>query len=104
MVAPYKHTPEILELSDNCRNEMMELTGKSMQILKEKVASQGFNCGINVGRIAGAGLVDHVHMHIVPRWAGDVNFMPVFGEVKSIPEYLLDTFDRLAGDFSGICS
>lgn len=100
MVSPYKHTPEILALSETCRAEMLTLVGSSMKILTGLLDCEGFNCGMNFGRVAGAGLKDHTHFHVVPRWSGDFNFMPILGETKSMPEYLEETYDRLIGEFS----
>jgi ATP adenylyltransferase len=99
MVVCNSHTPNILELSSSCRDEMMSLCAKSMDILKEQIDAQGFNCGMNFGRIAGAGVEDHFHLHVVPRWAGDTNFFPVLADTKSMPEYLEKTYDRLAEAF-----
>ncbi len=102
MVVPNAHTPSLLELTDSCRSEILLLAGKSKSILEETIGSQGFNCGWNIGQIAGAGVRDHFHLHIVPRWAGDVNFFPVLSDTKSIPEYLGQTYDRLVGAFAKI--
>lgn len=99
MIVPFKHTAEMGELGDACLEEMMRLTGKAMDVLEKKMESQGFNCGMNFGRVAGAGITDHLHMHVVPRWVGDVNFFPVLGSTKSMPEYLEETYDRLVKGF-----
>jgi len=99
MVVPYEHTADINSLSGSCRDEMLCLTGKCMDVLTEAIESQGFNCGMNFGRIAGAGIKDHVHMHVVPRWSGDVNFFPVLGDTKCLPEYLEKTYERLESSF-----
>lgn len=99
MVVPNEHTPEISALTDACKAEIMSLAGLSMKVLTEAIEAQGFNCGMNCGRIAGAGVKDHFHMHVVPRWAGDVNFFPVLADTKSLPEYLEKTYDRLVGSF-----
>ena len=74
---------------------MMALTRRSVNLLKEAFKPDGFNIGINMGRVAGAGIADHVHQHVVPRWSGDTNFMPVLADVKVLPEHLLETADRL---------
>lgn len=102
MVVTNRHTPDLLQLSGECRDEMMSVVGKVMNIMKEVFESQGFNCGMNFGRIAGAGVEDHFHMHIVPRWAGDTNFFPVLADTKSLPEYLEKTYEKLIGAFKKI--
>jgi len=65
----------------------------------DALKAEGINCGINVGRVAGAGIIDHVHLHVVPRWNGDTNFLPIFSDARSMPEYLTETYDRLAEGF-----
>ena len=95
MAVPNRHIGDFEELTVTEIAAVMSLVQRSIIVLKKAVAAQGFNIGVNIGREAGAGLVDHVHVHIVPRWGGDTNFMPVFGEVKVINEHLRDTFDRL---------
>ena len=94
MAVPYKHTNELNELEKNEREELFDLTIKCKNILGVFKPS-GFNIGMNLGRAAGAGIDDHLHFHIVPRWDGDNNFMPVLGNIKIIPEYLQDTYDKL---------
>lgn len=96
MVAPLRHVGDLLELSDDEALEIHRLAGQGMAALAETFRPQGYNLGWNLGRIAGAGLVDHVHMHVVPRWAGDTNFMPVLADVKVLPEHLADTRRKLA--------
>jgi ATP adenylyltransferase len=95
LIAPYRHTADLSELSDEEGLEMMQLVGKSIRALREAFRPDGINVGVNQGTAAGAGIADHVHMHIVPRWNGDTNFMPVFAEVKVIPEALEATYDKL---------
>jgi len=95
MVAPYRHLPDLNAISPEERSEMMELTARCIPALKEVMHPDGFNIGINLGQTAGAGLQDHVHLHIVPRWNGDTNFMPVIAETKVIPQALHDLWDRL---------
>lgn len=99
MIVPYEHTPDILALSSACRDELMSVCGRSMEIMRKTIGSQGFNCGMNFGRIAGAGVDDHFHLHVVPRWSGDVNFFPVLADTKSLPEYLEKTYDKLIKGF-----
>jgi ATP adenylyltransferase len=96
MVAPYRHEGELGELGDEEALEIHRLGSAALGALAEAMRPQGFNLGWNLGRIAGAGVVDHVHLHVVPRWAGDTNFMPVLADVKVIPEHLLETRKRLA--------
>ena len=96
MVAPSRHVGEFSELGDGEALEVHRLAGQGMGALAQLYGPQGFNVGWNLGRIAGAGVVDHVHMHVVPRWAGDTNFMPVLADVKVLPEHLTETRRRLA--------
>lgn len=95
MIAPYRHLESLEKLSSEERAEMMTWASDSERILREAFQAMGFNIGVNVGRAAGAGIDDHVHMHVVPRWNGDTNFMPVLGETKVIPEHLEETYARL---------
>jgi len=96
LVAPYRHGVAFEELSQDDALEIHRLAGAGLAALRETYAPEGFNLGWNVGRIAGAGVPDHVHLHVVPRWAGDTNFMPVLADVKVIPEHLAATRERLA--------
>lgn len=95
MVAPYAHTGELESLDGETLKEMMLLVAKSIRALRRTMNPQGFNIGANLGRVAGAGVDDHVHIHIVPRWGGDTNFMPVLAETRMIPELLPQTYDGL---------
>jgi ATP adenylyltransferase len=97
MVAPNRHEGEFSELDAEEAAEIHRLAATGMGVLAETMRPQGFNLGWNLGRIAGAGVVDHVHLHVVPRWAGDTNFMPVLADVKVLPEALQDTRRKLAG-------
>ena len=99
LVAPYRHTGNIEELTAAERDEHFELVSRSIKVLKKEINPAGFNIGANLGKVAGAGLEDHFHSHIVPRWQGDNNFMPVLGEAKVIPQALADTYESLAGRF-----
>lgn len=99
MVVPYRHLGDFTELSDDESLEIMQLTQKSCKALKAIARPDGFNIGINAGTAAGAGIADHVHMHIVPRWNGDTNFMPVLADVKVIPEALQTTYRKLKPHF-----
>ena len=96
MVAPIRHVGEYGGLSDDEVLELHRLASAGMAALAGVYAPQGYNVGWNLGRIAGAGVVDHVHLHVVPRWAGDTNFMPVLADVKILPEHLEDTRRKLA--------
>lgn len=95
MVVPYEHTADLTGLDHETTVEMMSLVQKMVQVINAEYSPEGFNVGMNLGRAAGAGLADHLHMHIVPRWAGDTNFMPVVGGTKVMPELLETTLDRL---------
>lgn len=95
MAVPYRHTSELSRLDDEERLELINLTNVCIEILKE-LSPDGFNVGANMGKAAGAGIDDHIHFHIVPRWVGDTNFMPVIGDTKAMPEYLDRTYTRLA--------
>ena len=96
MVAPVRHIGEYGELAAEEVHELHRLSSAGMGALAQIYAPQGYNVGWNLGRIAGAGVVDHVHLHVVPRWAGDTNFMPVLADVKVLPEHLAETRRRLA--------
>ena len=101
MVSPLRHVGEFAELDDAAVVEIHRLAGQGMGALAQLYGAQGFNLGWNLGRIAGAGVVDHVHLHVVPRWAGDTNFMPVLADVKVLPEHLEETRTKLAGVWPG---
>ncbi len=96
MVAPVRHVGDLPELADDEVLEIHRLVSTALGVLAQVFAPQGYNLGWNLGRIAGAGVVDHVHLHVVPRWAGDTNFMPVLADVKVLPEHLLETRRKLA--------
>ncbi|BCR04800.1 HIT family hydrolase [Desulfuromonas versatilis] len=100
MVAPYRHTAELGELSEAEILEMHRMLAFSQRALTQCMAPQGFNIGLNLGRTAGAGIEDHLHMHLVPRWNGDTNFMPVFADVRVIPQHLEATYRHLSRCFS----
>lgn len=96
MVVPFRHVarPEGLRPAEGAA--LLDLVSLAVRTLEQAIASEGFNIGINLGRAAGAGVDDHLHVHVVPRWAGDTNYMPVLGEVKVMPAHLEETYDRLA--------
>ena len=96
MVAPRRHVGEFGELEDEEVVEIHRLATGGIGGLAQTYAPQGYNLGWNLGRVAGAGVVDHVHLHVVPRWAGDTNFMPVLADVKVLPEHLQETRRKLA--------
>jgi ATP adenylyltransferase len=95
MVAPTRHLGEFGELSDDEVLELHRLASAGISALSQLYTPQAYNLGWNLGRVAGAGVVDHVHLHVVPRWAGDTNFMPVLADVKVIPEHLAETRRKL---------
>ena len=99
MVAPYRHVDSLPGMTAEERAEMMELASRCVEILKTTMNPQGFNVGINLGAPAGAGLKDHIHVHVVPRWVGDTNFMPVLGSTTVIPQALEDLYDALHPHF-----
>jgi ATP adenylyltransferase len=97
MVAPYHHTADLNELSGEEILDTMALVRRSVNLLTAAYKPEGFNIGVNLGRVAGAGIADHVHVHIVPRWSGDTNFMAAVGDVRVIPESLDSVYQRLEG-------
>lgn len=99
MIIPYKHTSDILSLDKETSDELWELLCISRKILSDTIKPDAFNIGMNIGRVAGAGIDQHVHMHIVPRWNGDTNFIPVIGETKVISQALWETYDSLYPHF-----
>jgi ATP adenylyltransferase len=101
LVASYRHVGELSGLTDEEALEVHLLAVEGLAALADVYRPDGFNLGWNVGRVAGAGVVDHVHLHVVPRWAGDTNFMPVLADVKVLPEHLSETRRRLAEAWTG---
>jgi len=95
MVIPYQHVATLELLDEETLAETMLLIAKGIRILRRAMKPHGFNVGCNIGRVAGAGVDDHVHLHVVPRWEGDTNFMPVLAETRLIPELLTDTYRKL---------
>ena len=95
MVAPYRHTADLVGLNAEEQSELMRLTRYCVLIQQEAFHPEGYNVGMNLGRTAGAGIADHLHMHVVPRWNGDTNFMPVIGETKVLPDALYGGYDKL---------
>ena len=99
MVAPYRHVDGLDGMTPVERSEMMELSNFSVEVLKKVMKPQAFNIGINLGAAAGAGLKDHVHLHVVPRWIGDTNFMPALGQTTVVPQALDELYDALKPHF-----
>lgn len=95
MIVPYRHAGDLEELSEEILCELITLTKRSEAILKRVFSPHGFNIGINLGKAAGAGIDEHLHFHIVPRWMGDTNFMPVLADIKVIPQHIWATYDLL---------
>ncbi len=101
MVAPYRHGTAFDSLEEAEAAELHRLAVEAMAALRAVYAPEGFNVGWNIGRIAGAGIVDHAHVHVVPRWGGDTNFMPVLADVRVVPEHLRETRRKLAEAWPG---
>lgn len=99
LIVPYEHTPDLDAASALTTGEMMTLAKNCQTVLREVYRPHGFNLGMNLGRSAGAGVAEHIHLHIMPRWAGDANFMTTVGETRVIPEDLTETFSKLRGRF-----
>ena len=100
MVIPFIHKPNLEELDPATRAEMMELTSRCTTVLKDIYKPHGFNIGVNIGEAAGAGVLGHVHIHIVPRWNGDTNFMSSVGGTRVLPEALEETYRRVQAAFT----
>src|SRR3954466_8658449 len=96
MVCPYRHVADYTELTAEETVEVAELTKQAMRALRAASGAQGFNIGMNQGPVAGAGIAAHLHQHVVPRWGGDTNFMPVVGQTRVLPQLLRDTRELLA--------
>ena len=99
MVASYRHLASPEDLTPEERNEHFEILNRALGALRAAFNAPGFNIGMNVGKVAGAGIDDHFHTHIVPRWAGDTNFMPILADTKVVSEGLADSYRKLAGKF-----
>jgi len=104
MVIPCTHVPSLEDLDAPALTEMMQAVNLSLAVLREAYDPHGFNVGVNLGKAAGAGIAEHVHMHIVPRWMADTNFMPVVGQTRVIPELLDDAYARLKPIFVRLCN
>ena len=101
MVTPFRHVAEYGELTPAELADTMALTGRAIGALRAAMGAQGFNVGMNLGDVAGAGIADHVHLHVVPRWGGDTNFMPIVGQTRVLPELLAETYDKLQPYLAG---
>ncbi len=99
MIAPYRHVASLEELTDEELHEHIEIVVRSLKVLRQVFSPAGFNMGANMGKVAGVGLEGHVHTHIVPRWQGDTNFMPVVADTKVVSEAVADTYKKLEGKF-----
>lgn len=95
MVVPFEHCSSIEKLDSETMTEMMEMTSRSLGVLRSVYRPEGYNIGMNIGEAAGAGIADHVHIHVVPRWGGDTNFMSTLAGTRVLPEALEDTFERV---------
>jgi ATP adenylyltransferase len=97
LIVPYEHIADLDKAPKPTTDEMMDLTKRAKAALDETYSPDGFNLGMNLGKSAGAGVADHFHMHVLPRWAGDVNFMTAIGETRTVPESLTTTYEKLKG-------
>lgn len=102
LVAPKRHIGCLTDLTEKENCDLMLLIQQSTKILKKHLSPDGFNIGCNIGKTAGAGIADHLHFHIVPRWDGDHNFMTVISDIRTIPEHIERTFENLAPDFTSL--
>jgi ATP adenylyltransferase len=101
MIAPYKHTGDLDDLAEQEMAELMSLTRRCKQVLARAIKPDGFNIGANLGRAAGAGVLDHVHFHVVPRWEGDTNYMPVLADTRVLPQALDELYETLKKQIEG---
>jgi ATP adenylyltransferase len=102
LVAPLRHVASLDQLDGQEKIALMTMVSHCVAILKEAMKAEGFNVGLNLGKVAGAGVEDHLHFHIVPRWNGDTNFMTVFGDLRVIPEHMEQTYQRLVPFFNKV--
>jgi ATP adenylyltransferase len=102
MIVPYEHVSSLTQLPEPVAGELMFLTQRSIDVLAEAMAPEGLNVGVNQGHAAGAGIADHIHLHIVPRWLGDTNYMTSVGETRVLPELVRDTYVKLAPIFARV--
>ena len=99
LVAPYRHITNLEEMAEEERNEHFRMICRSLEVLKKTFNPGGFNIGANIGKVAGAGIEDHFHSHIVPRWQGDTNYVTVLADLRVVPQALADTYKTLEGNF-----
>jgi ATP adenylyltransferase len=99
LVVPYQHLRDLDSTSKEITDEIMDLTKRSQTVLRQAYSPPGFNVGMNLGAAAGAGIVDHIHLHILPRWSGDTNFMTTVAQTRVIPESLETTYSKLRDEF-----
>ena len=104
MVAPFEHVGDLRSLQADASAELMALTQRSLAAIERVYGAEGFNVGMNLGDVAGAGFAGHVHMHVVPRWKGDTNFMPVVGDTRVMPEALPDSWSKLRAAFEEVAA
>jgi ATP adenylyltransferase len=96
LICAYRHVPDLTDLTEQERNEISELTAHSMKTIRKVSSPEGFNLGMNQGAISGAGVAEHIHQHVVPRWGGDANFLPIIGKTKVLPQLLTLTRAEIA--------
>ena len=99
LVAPVRHVPDLESLTEKETLDLLFMVRRSIEVLKKVMSPEGFNVGLNLGSVAGAGVEAHLHFHIVPRWNGDTNYMSVLGEVRVIPEHIVETYGKLLPHF-----
>lgn len=99
MIVPHEHAADLYAISKEASDELMDLAKSAQAVLRETYNPHGFNLGMNLGQAAGAGVADHLHLHVMPRWMGDANFMTTVGETRVIPEDLQTTYEKLKGCF-----
>lgn len=95
MIVPYNHCSKLSELDDEINLDCTRMVNLGIEVLEASIYPHGYNIGVNIGKVSGAGIEDHIHFHIVPRWSGDTNFMPVLNEVKIVSEYMEITYEKL---------
>ena len=100
MIVPYRHVPRLTDLDSATTSEIMDLTRRAQEVLQDAMHPHGFNLGMNQGSAAGAGIEEHLHLHIVPRWVGDTNFMPAIADTRVMPQHLDETYDLLREGFA----
>jgi ATP adenylyltransferase len=99
LVSPVRHVPDLSALSREETFDLLDMVSKAVTVLKKVMSPEGFNIGLNLGKVAGAGVDSHIHFHIVPRWGGDTNYMSVLAEVRVIPEHIKNTYNKLLPHF-----